>query len=97
MDTNNIISQVAQLIRTRDIGPKDPKEIKVQKQVEPPKDEVELSSAGESFASAALPDYEKEQAMKVERLKSLVQTGNYKMDEEMINNIAERIAKNLLA
>lgn len=99
MDTNNIISQVAHLIRTRDVGPKDPNQIKVQKPVEPPKDEVELSSAGESFAStsAALPEYEKEQAMKVERLKALVQSGHYKMDEGMVDSIAERIAKNLLA
>ena len=31
--------------------------------------------------------------MKVERLKALVQNGTYKMDEDMVANIAENIAK----
>jgi anti-sigma28 factor (negative regulator of flagellin synthesis) len=98
MMTNDIVSQVAHLIRTRDLSQKDPKEIKVQKEISAPKDEVELSSAGETYANpvTAQPDYEKDQHMKVERLKALVQKGNYKLDETMVNSIAERIARNLL-
>lgn len=99
MITNDIITQVANIIRTRDLSLKDPKEIKVQRDILAPVDEVELSSAGESYANpvSAQPDYEKDQHMKVERLKALVQKGNYKMDETMVDSIAERIAKNLLA
>ena len=98
MITNDIITQVANIIRTRDLSQKDPKEIKVQRDILAPVDEVELSSAGESYANpvSAQPDYEKDQHMKVERLKALVQKGNYKMDETMVDSIAERIAKNLL-
>ncbi len=99
MMTNDIVSQVAHLIRTRDLSQRDPKEIKVQKELAPPKDEVELSTTGESYANpvTAQPEYEKDQHMKVERLKALVQKGNYKLDEDMVNNIAENIAKGLLA
>src|SRR5688572_1460530 len=99
MMTNDIISQVAHLIRTRDLSQKDQKDIKVQKEISAPKDEVELSSAGETYANpvSPVPEYEKDQHMKVERLKALVQKGNYKLNEEMVNSIAEKIAKNLLA
>jgi anti-sigma28 factor (negative regulator of flagellin synthesis) len=99
MLTNDIVSQVAQLIRTRDLSQKDPKEIKVHKEILAPKDEVEISSTGESYANpvSSSPDYEKDQHMKVERLKVLIQKGNFKLDEDMVNSIAERIAKSLLA
>lgn len=98
MMTNDIISQVANLIRTRDLSQRDPKEIKVQKEISAPKDEVELSSAGETYANpvSTQSEYEKDQHMKVERLKALVQKGNYKLNEEMVNNIAENIARDLL-
>src|SRR5688572_14739783 len=98
MMTNDIVSQVAHLIWTRDLSQKDPKEIKVQKEISAPKDEVEISTAGETYANPvnAQPEYEKDQHMKVERLKALVQKGHYKLDETMVNSIAERIARNLL-
>lgn len=102
MITNDIINKVAQLIRTQDPGHKDPKEIKVNKELLAPKDKdkdaVVLSAAGESYAHPAEPraEYEKDQIMKVERLKALVQKGSYKIDEEMANTIAERIARDLL-
>jgi anti-sigma28 factor (negative regulator of flagellin synthesis) len=100
MITNDIINKVAQLIRTQDPGHKDPKEIKVNKELLAPKDKdaVVLSQAGESYAHPAAPraEYEKDQIMKVERLKALVQKGSYKIDEEMANTIAERIARELL-
>lgn len=100
MITNDIINKVAQLIRTQDPGHKDPKEIKVNKELLAPKDKdaVVLSAAGESYAHPAEPraEYEKDQIMKVEHLKALVQKGSYKIDEEMANTIAERIARDLL-
>lgn len=98
MLTNEIVSQVAHLIRTRDLSQKDPKEIKVQKEILAPKDEVELSTAGENYAHPVTTqsEYEKDQHMKVERLKALVQGGHYKLDEGMVNSIAERITRDLL-
>ena len=98
MMTNDIVNQVAHLIRTRDLNSKDPKEIKVHKDLTAPVDEVELSSTGESYANPVTTesDYEKDQHMKVERLKALIQSRNYRMDEDMVNNIAENIAKSLL-
>jgi len=96
MMTTEIVNEIARLMRQRDLSAKDQKDIKVQKSVvEPPKDEVELTKSGEFYANPVTSsnEYEKDQFMKVERLKSLVQSGNYKMDEDMVENIAERIAK----
>jgi anti-sigma28 factor (negative regulator of flagellin synthesis) len=95
MMTTEIVNEIAHLMRQRELSLKDPKEIKAQKSViEAPKDEVELSQSGEFYSNpvSTSNEYEKDQFMKVERLKSLVQTGNYKMDEDMVNTIAERIA-----
>ncbi len=99
MITNDIVNQVAHLIRTRDLSQKDPKEIKVRRDITAPVDEVEISRAGGSYANpvSTQSDYEKDQHMKVERLKALVRNGNFKMDEDMVDNIAENIARNLLA
>lgn len=99
MITNDIVNQVAHIIRSRDLNLKDPKEIKAQKEITAPVDEVEISPTGESYAHpvSSQSDYEKDQHMKVERLKALVRNGNFKMDEDMVNNIAESIARSLLA
>ena len=96
MMSTEIVNEVARLMRSRDLSSKDQKEIKVQKSpIDAPKDEVELSPAGESYANpvATSNEYDKEQHMKVERLKSLVQSGSYKMDPDMVENIASNIAK----
>lgn len=99
MMTTEIVNEVARLMRQRDLSLRDPKEVKAQKSVlEAPKDEVEISETGASYANpvSTTNEYEKDQHMKVERLKSLVQTGNYKMDKDMVNSIAERIANMFL-
>jgi anti-sigma28 factor (negative regulator of flagellin synthesis) len=99
MMSTEIVNEVAQLMRQKGLGQKDPKDIKVQKSViETPKDEVELTKTGEFYANTVSKsnEYEKEQFMKVARLKTLVQTGNYKMDDDMVATIAERIAKTFM-
>jgi len=109
MISNDIVNEIAHLIRQRDVTHKDSKENKVAKASTPitePKDEVELSKTAESYiahsssspASSAVStaEFEKEQGMKVERLKSLVQSGNYKMDPKMVETIAERITSMLM-
>jgi anti-sigma28 factor (negative regulator of flagellin synthesis) len=99
MMTTEIVNEIAHLMRQRDLSLKDPKEVKAQKSVlDTPQDEVELTKTGEFYANpvSTSNEYEKDQYMKVERLKSLVQSGNYKMDKDMVNNIAENIAKMFL-
>ena len=95
MMTTQIVNEIAHLMRQRDLSLKDPKEAKLQKSADVPKDEVELSPAGEAFAHpvSTSNEYEKEQHMKVERLKTLVNHGNYRMDSDMVEAIASRIAK----
>ncbi len=91
----------AHLIRQRGVtlkGPKEVKEIKTQSGLTDPQDAVQLSKTAEAFAHAPVSttEYEKEQGMKVERLKALVASGNYKMDRKMVENIAERITNMLI-
>lgn len=97
MITTNIVSKVAHIMRQNGLV-KDPKEVKVDKAPIETKDAVELSPKAEEFANASKTgtDYEQEQRMKVERLKSLVQNGQYHMDESTIDDIASRIAKQFL-
>lgn len=101
MISTDIVNEIAHLIQKRELtlkNPKDIKEIKVQTGLSLPHDAVELSSSAITYTSAesATSELEKEQGMKVERLKSLVNSGNYKMDQEMVNAIAERIANMLV-
>ena len=101
MISTDIVNEIARLLAQRDLSLKDPKEakqLKEQKGLAVPRDLVTLTSVGKSYASAAgsTSDLEKEQAMKVERLKALVGDGNYKMDHQMVENIAERIANMLV-
>lgn len=95
MMTTEIVTQVAQLIRQKEISPKDSKELKIQKSALTPKDEVELTSVGELYANpvTSQSEYEKEQMMKVERLKSLVSSGKYDMPDKAVDAIASKIAK----
>ena len=95
-----IVNEIARLMRARDLGPtKESKELKAKHDLAVRHDEVELSEKAQTFAAktaGAVNAYEKEQLMKVERLKSLVTSGNYKMDDEVVTSIAERIANTLV-
>jgi anti-sigma28 factor (negative regulator of flagellin synthesis) len=95
-----IVNEIARLMRAREPAPaKDAKEIKAKKEVLVRQDEVALSSTAQSFAAktaGVVSELEKEQMMKVERLKALVNGGNYKMDDGMVTSIAERIANTLV-
>jgi len=97
MITTDIVSEVARILRQNN-GVKEGKDIKVEKSPFELKDEVKLTPAASEYASQTAhgEDYEKEQGMKVERLKALVNSGNYKMDEDMVEAIASKIAKMFL-
>jgi anti-sigma28 factor (negative regulator of flagellin synthesis) len=94
MITTDIISEVARIMRQQ-AATKDAKDMKVHKTELERRDEVELTKAASDYArtSTSGADREAEQKMKVERLKSLVNSGNYKMDEDMVETIAANIAK----
>lgn len=94
MITTDIVNEVAHILRQK-AAQKDGQELKIEKANKTPHDEVELTPAASEYAAATAhgDGLEKEQRMKVERLKALVASGNYKMDEDMVTNIASRIAK----
>jgi flagellar biosynthesis anti-sigma factor FlgM len=88
-------------VAQRDLGLKDPKDTKRlrdDKGLSVAQDQVTLTSAAKTYASSAtsVSDLDKEQAMKVERLKALVDGGNYKIDPHMADSIAENIANMLM-
>ncbi len=101
MMSTDIVNEIAQLLRTRVTGlnaPKDAKPLKAHSSRETPKDEVELSHTAEQYASKAggTSEFDKEQFMKVERLKAMMNAGMYKVDHQMVETIAERIANTLV-
>ena len=101
MMTNDIVNEIARLVAQRDLtlkDPKDAKELKSKKGISTPTDTVTFTSKALSYASSGteVSSYEKEQNLKVERLKSLVSEGHYKMDDAMVSTIAERIANTLV-
>ncbi len=101
MMTTDIVNEIARLMSQRDVGlkdPKDSKEIKAQRGISKVQDEVKLTSTAKAYANheGAASDLENEQNMKVERLKALVGGGNYHMDHDMVESIAERIANMLV-
>ena len=101
MMTNDIVNEIARLMAQREVGLKDPKEAKQLKAkggLSQSPDQVTLTNTAKTYASheAAGTDYENEQYMKVERLKALVGGGNYHMDHEMVESIAETIANMLV-
>lgn len=104
MISTDIVNEIARLMAQRDLSLNDHKEakqLKAQKGLSAPQDQVTLTSVGKSYANAAgtsslVSDLEKEQGMKVERLKALVGGGNYKMDHQTVESIAERIANMLV-
>jgi len=100
MNSTDIVNEVARLVAQRDLGLKDPKDgkpIKAKPAAPEIHDEVDLSETAKALAGhAAGSDYENEQYLKVGRLKSLVSSGNYHMDQAMVETIAERIANMLV-
>jgi anti-sigma28 factor (negative regulator of flagellin synthesis) len=101
MKTNEIVKEIAHLVAQRELSlknPKETKELKSKQGISPPQDHVSFTSTAQAYtnAGAATSEYEREQNMKVERLKSLVGGGNYKMDEQVVSSIAERIANMLV-
>lgn len=100
MMTTDIVNEIARLMAQREVGlkdPKDSKEIKAKRDLSEVRDQVTLSETAKSYAShEADGDYAAEQSMKVERLKALVNGGNYHMDHDMVESIAERIANMLV-
>ena len=101
MMTTDIVNEIARLMAQREVGLKDPKQarhLKAQKGLSEPQDQVTLTSLAKSYANAAgsTSEFEQEQGMKVERLKALVGSGNYKMDPKVVATIAERIANTLM-
>jgi anti-sigma28 factor (negative regulator of flagellin synthesis) len=101
MINNDIVNEIARLVAQRELTLKDPKEtreLKSKKGISNPTDTVTFTSKAQSYASSGteISSYEKEQNMKVERLKSLVSEGHYKMDDAMVSTIAERIANTLV-
>ncbi|MEO6095721.1 MAG: hypothetical protein ABIW76_08580 [Fibrobacteria bacterium] len=100
MMTNDIVNKIAQLVAQRELSlnPTENRELKTRKGISAPKDIVSLTSAAKSFAGTAanVSEYEKEQYMKVERLKALVGGGSYKVDDAVVSSIAERIANTLV-
>jgi anti-sigma28 factor (negative regulator of flagellin synthesis) len=100
METSKIVSQVAHLMRQRTRLQKDPnRDAKLRNEpVVHNADQVQLTNTASQYsqASGSQYPYEKDQSMKVERLKTLVQSGNYNMDDPVIAAIAGNIAKMLL-
>lgn len=101
MINNDIVNEIAHLVAQRELTLKDPKEtkeLKSKRGISTPTDTVTFTSKALSYASSGteISSYEKEQNLKVERLKSLVSQGHYKMDDAMVSTIAERIANNLI-
>ena len=101
MMSNQIVNEIANLMAQRELSLKDskePREVKSKKGLTTPTDTVTFTSAAQNYASASgsVSEYEKEQNMKVERLKALVSEGNYHIDETMVSSIAERIANTLI-
>jgi anti-sigma28 factor (negative regulator of flagellin synthesis) len=100
MMTTDIVNEVARLMAQRDLGLKDPKEareLKAKRALPEMRDAVELSKSAREYAvQDPAAGYESDQNLKVERLKSLVGGGNYRMDHAMVETIAERIANMLV-
>ena len=101
MMTTDIVNEIARLMAQRETGLKEhktTKDLKASRSLPEPQERLTRTSAAKSYASAdgSVSEMEKEQGMKVERLKALVGDGNYKMDPHMVNTNAERIAHTLV-
>jgi hypothetical protein len=100
MMTTDIVSEVAKLVAQRKVGLKDSREnreVKAKKGLPEMQDAVELTPRAQEYAGhEPAAAYEKDQVLKVERLKAVVGQGNYRLDQDMVENIAERIANMLV-
>ena len=101
MMTNDIVNKIAHLVAQRELtlkSAKDTKELRSPKGLAAPQDSVTFTASAQSYAEpgSAVSEYEKDQNMKVERLKALVNGGNYRMDDAVVSSIAERIANTLI-
>ena len=88
-----IVSRVAELIR----NPKATKKEAVEK-TETKDDRIEISKEAKAFFEKSEKmdsELEKMQYLKVQSLQSRVQSGNYQLNEEMVDDIAEKILKML--
>jgi anti-sigma28 factor (negative regulator of flagellin synthesis) len=94
MINTEIVNEIARIMRQQGVV-KDGKDIKEQRTELERRDAVELTREAVEFSQAqpAGGELEKEQRLKVERLKSLVNDGHYKLSDEMVEAIAARIAK----
>jgi anti-sigma28 factor (negative regulator of flagellin synthesis) len=84
-----IISRVAEIIRNPVAAKKNH-----DKAVEQKQDTVELSSAATEWVKKSEgmeSDLEKEQSIKVDALKERVEAGAYQLNNEMVDQIAEKI------
>jgi anti-sigma28 factor (negative regulator of flagellin synthesis) len=97
MISSEIVNEVARILRQSSTQ-KDAKEVVAQAKPAEPRDEVELTATASDYVKPSEngKEYEKEQSMKVARIKALVASGNYKMDEDMVKTIASRIAQMFL-
>jgi anti-sigma28 factor (negative regulator of flagellin synthesis) len=89
-----ILSRVSEIIR----NPQSPKKTEVDRARETRTDSVELSAQAAKLTESANEvsgEYEKQRAEKVSRLEQLVQNGSYKMNDEIVDQIAQRIIETL--
>ena len=89
-----ILNRVSELMR----NPQASKKTQVDRAREAQTDSVELSADAAKLTKAAEEvsgEYEKQRAEKVNRLEQLVQSGSYKMNDEIVDQIAQRIIETL--
>lgn len=89
-----VINRVAEIIR----NPSTANKSKVQKERESTADSVELSAGAQKLAESSQEvsgEYDRQRAEKVSRLEQLAKSGQYQMNDEMIDQIAERIIETL--
>ncbi len=95
METS-IISQIAQKVFYKNA--KVPDELQAKRESHVVKDKVTLSSMAVAYKSEATtsPEVDPDRQMHIERIKSLVQSGNYQMNNKVIEDIAEKIVKSFM-
>lgn len=89
-----VINRVAEIIR----NPSTANKSKVQKERESTADSVELSAGAQKLAESSQEvsgEYDRQRAEKVSRLEQLAKSGQYQMNDEMVDQIAERIIETL--
>ena len=87
-----LIAQIAQKVFYKSANI--PKELQKSKKATVVEDQVTLSkdALAKQQVQSGGSAYDSERDMKVQRIHSLVEEGNYKMDKEVIDKIAEKIA-----